>query len=326
MRRREALLAFGSLCMAPVSLAARAQSRAVRIGYLAPRQRSVFLPSILKRLAQLGYVEGKNLALEYRSSDGDVDRFVPLAHELIKTKCDLIYAVGSEHPAQALAASKTHIPVIFIAVTYDPIKVGLVRSLSRPGGNITGMFAPLPELVVKHLELMQQTLPRGKRFLVLADTLTGVGDQLPNARTAARRLGLELVEEVFTTAPPFDLEAALNRAQSAKVEGVIVLDSASFFDQRHRLGQLLMQRKLPSVVNIHYFDEPNFLFAYGTNFHTAFARAGDMAARILSGAKPGDIPIEQATEFELAVNLKTARALGISVPGPLLARANRVIE
>ena len=326
MHRRHAALALLSLCAGGASPLIWAQSRKVRIGYIAPRKRSVFLPSVLKRLAELGYVEGQNLTVEYRSADGDIQRFAPLSRELIAAKCDLIYAAGTEHPAQALVEARTTIPIVLIAVTYDPVKVGLVPNLRRPGGNITGMVAPLPELAAKHLELMRQSLPEVKRFLVLADTLSGTGDQLPHVQTAAKRLGVEVITEVFSTPPPFDLERALARASAAGAGGAIVLDSASFFDQRANLGELLMKYRLPAVVNVHYFDTPTFVFSYGANFHTAFARAGDMAARILGGAKPGDIPIEQPTEFELAVNLKTAKALGITIPGPVLARANRIIE
>lgn len=326
MHRRHAAAALIWLCAAATSPFSLAQSRKVRVGYVAPRKSSVFLPSVLKRLAEAGYVQGKNLTLEYRSADGDIARFAPLARELISAKCDLIYAVGTEHPAQALVEAKAAIPIVLIAVTYDPVKVGLVPNLSRPGGNITGMFAPLPELAAKHLELMRQSLPGVRRFLVLADTLSGTGDQLPTVQRAAKRLGVEVISEVFTTPPPFDLESAVARAAAAGAGGAIVLDSASFFDQRARLGELLVKHKLPAVVNVHYFDTPAFVFSYGANFHTAFARAGDMAARILNGTKAGDIPIEQPTEFELSVNLKTAKALGITIPGPVLARANRVIE
>lgn len=322
MNRREALLALLSFSTALPGIA-WAQGRRVRIGYLAPRQRSVFLPAVLRRLGELGYVDGKNLIVEYRSADGDIRRFGPLARELIEAKCDLIFAVGTEHPAQALRDAKSRIPIVLIAVSYDPVKSGVVPSLRRPGGSITGMFVPLPDLAAKHLELMHQALPGAKRFLVLADPLTK--DQLEVVRSAAAGLRVEIVAEVFSTPPPHDVDSAFARARAAGAEAAIVLDSASFFDQRGKLAQASVKHRLPAIVNIHYFDEKSFLMSYGANFHTAFARAGDIAASILKGAKPGEIPLEQPAEFELVINLNAAKAFGITVPAPLITRATRLI-
>src|SRR5204862_5254860 len=143
-----------------------------------------------------------NLTVEYRSADGDIERFPPLARDLINAKCDLIYVIGTEHPAKVLVEAKTRIPIVLIAVTYDPVKAGLVANLRQPGGNITGMFAPLPELAAKHVELMHQILPGAKRLLLLADRLGGVGDQVPAALRAAKTLGVEVQAEVFETPPP----------------------------------------------------------------------------------------------------------------------------
>jgi putative ABC transport system substrate-binding protein len=321
MDRREAVLALVALFAATASYG---QPRTVRIGYLAPGRQSVFLAPLLKRMAELGYVQGKNLTIEYRSADGDLAKFPALARDLVDIKCDLVIAVGTEHPAQAMQRLKTQTPVVLIAVTYDPVKLGVVPNLRQPGGNVTGMWIPIPELAAKHLELMRQILPTAKRFLVFGDSLTP--EQLENVTLAARRLRVELKVEVFNTPPPYDLEPAFVRGKAAGAEGLIVLDSRSFFDQRARVAALAMKHRLPAVVNVHYFDQEGFLIAYGADFHRAFIRVGDIAASILNGKKPGDIPLEQPSEFDLLVNQKAARSLGISVPGPILARANRIIE
>ena len=299
-------------------------TRSARVGYLAPRQRSVFLPGILKRLADRGFVEGKNLSVEYRSADGDISRFPQLARELIDAKCDLIFAVGTEHPAVALRSSATRIPIVLVAVTYDPSKAGIVANLGRPGGSITGVYTPVLDLAAKQLELLHQTLPTARRFLVLADSQNK--EQLDVVRRAAARLRVQLIEEVYEVPPPYPLHSTFARAKSAGAQAVVALDSASFFDQRQRLSQLAITHRLPTVVNVHYLDQTGFLLGYGADFATAFARAGDIAAAILGGANPGEIPLEQPGEFVLIANLGAAKELGISIPASVLARANRVLE
>lgn len=324
MNRRDAVLALVALGAAAAPRIAWPQAQPARIGFLAPlpRHRMVFLPAILKRLAELGYVEGKTLVLEYRSADLVSDRFPALARELIQAKCDLIFAVGTEEAARALLESKAPVPGVILAINYDPVRAGIISNLRRPGGNVTGMFIQNPPLEAKRLEILRETVPTVKRFLVLADSFTKEG--LEVVRSAAERLRLEMIVETFAT-PPYDVESVFARTRGA-AGAVIIFDSPTFFDQRRRIAELVMKHRLPSVVNVHYFDQAGFLLSYGVNFNKAFFRAGDIAASILKGAKPGDIPLEQPTDFELAVNLSTAKALGISVPASIMARAGRVIE
>ena len=296
---------------------ASAQPRQVRIGVLAARQNSIFLPAVLTRLGELGYVEGKNLVVDYRSADGVAERFPSLARDLIRAKCDLIFAIGPEQSARALREAKADVPVVILAADYDPVKAGIVSSLRRPGGNVTGIFILLPTIVAKRLEYLREIVPKAKRYLVLSDRFTT--EQLESVRQAADLLRLEIVAETFA-ALPYDIESAFARGRAAGAEAMMVLNSPALYDQRTSIAKLMMQYRLPSAG----FDLTGFLVSYAAV--KPFVRAGDMAVSILKGAKAGDIPMEQPTEFELVVNLKTARALKISIPQSILLRADRVIE
>jgi len=323
MNRRNTVLALAALGVAP--RAATAQERTVRVGALVGRRNSTFMPMLLKRLGELGYVEGRNLTVEYRSADGVLERFPALARELIDAKCDVIFAIGAPQAAQALVAAKSPIPVVIIANDYDPVKAGIVLNLRQPGGNLTGVFLSQIELSAKRLELMRAVLPAATRYLVLGDAFTK--DQLDATRQAATRLRVEIVAETFVS-PPYDIEAAIAKARTPRVEALIVLTSPQLFDLRARISELAMAQKLPASVGYAAsgWGEAGFLIAYAAEQNKMSARAAEMAVSILKGAKPGDIPIEQATNYELMVNLKTARALGITVPQSVLLRADHVIE
>jgi putative ABC transport system substrate-binding protein len=323
MNRRDTVLALAALGVAP--RAATAQERPVRIGALVGRRNSTFMPPLLKRLGELGYVEGRNLTVEYRSADGVLERFPALARELIDAKCDVIFAIGAPQAAQALVAAKSTVPVVIIANDYDPVKSGIVSNLRRPGGNLTGVFLSQIELSAKRLELMRAALPATTRYLVLGDAFTK--DQLDATRQAATKLRVELVAETFGS-PPYDIEAAIAKARTPRVEALIVLTSPQLFDLRAKIAESAMTHKLPASVGYAAsgWGEVGFLIAYAAEFNKMSARAAEIAVSILKGAKPGDIPIEQATNYELMVNLKTARALGITVPQAVLLRADHVIE
>ena len=323
MNRRDTVLALAALGAAPRTVLA--QERTVRIGALVGRRNSIFLPPLLKRLGELGYVEGRNLVLDYRSTDGVVERFPPLARELIDAKCDLIFAIGAVQGARALVEAKSLIPVVIIANDYDPVKSGIVPNLRRPGGNFTGVYLSQLELSAKRLELMRAILPAATRYLVLGDA--GTKDQLDATREAARQLRVEVVVETFGS-PPYDIEAAITKNRAPRVEALIVLTSPHLVDQRARISELTMKQRLPASVGYGAasWGDAGFLIAYAAGQNKMATRAADMAASILKGGKPGEIPIEQATNYELVINLKTAKALGITIPQSVLLRADRVIE
>ena len=301
---------------------AQAQARPVRIGALGPRQRSILLAPVLKRLGELGYVEGKNLTVEYRSADGVAERFPSLARELIQAKCDLIISLGTEQSARALLDAKSDIPVIILAFDYDPVKSGIVSSYRRPGGNITGMYVSQSELAAKRLQLLHEIVPKAKRILVLADVFSNA--QIGSIRQAAVKLRVEITIESIA-GPALDFESAFARGRAAGIDALIVLLSPAFLDQRARIFELAMKYRLPSAGFPPMFAETGFLISYGVN-PEAFARAGEIAWSILNGAKPGDLAVEQPTRFELVINAKTAKALGISIPGSIMMRVDRVIE
>ena len=321
MNRRDTVLALAALSVA--SQIAVAQQRLIRVGVLVGRQKSNFLPPIVKRLGELGYVESKNLFVDYRSADGVPERFAPLARALIEAKCDVIFAIGAEQAARALVDAKSPIPVVIIANDYDPVQAGIVASLRRPGGNVTGVVVSQIELSAKRLEIMREILPAATRYLMLNDATTQ--DQLDATRQAARKLRVEIIAETFGS-PPYDLEAAFAKNRTPRVEALIVPSSAHLSDQRARISELAMKHRLPVSISNAWGDEAAFVLLYQADLPKLGARAAAIAVSILRGAKPAEIPVEQPTVYNMVINLKTAKALKVKVPQSILLRADRVIE
>ena len=322
---RRAVLALAALWLGAPRLVF-ADSRPVRIGFLSPRRRSESFYSglVLKRLAELGYLEGRNLILEFRSADGVASRFSPLARELVEAHCDLIFALGPLACVRALLATGTATPIVFIAITYDPVTAGVVSNLRRPGQNVTGIYFGNPGLAAKRLELLQEILPDTRRVLVLADGLSR--QQVAPVRDAAKLLHIDLVTETFTQ-PPYDFSEAFAKGRKAGVTAVDLLSSPAFANQRARIAALAVQYRWPIIASPVFLRDPGFLAGYGeSGTNRLLARASEMAAEILQGRKPGDIPVEAPTQFDLVINLKTAKQLGIDIPSSVLLRANRSIE
>ena len=322
MERRRFALAAGALLAAPRT--AWTQPRTVRIGVLSPRRNSVILRPVLGRLRELGYVEGKNLLLEYRSAEGVVDRFPQLARELIDAKCDLIFASGSVYPARALRDATTTIPIVIVAIEYDPVKAGIITSLRRPGRNITGVALSTPELSAKRVEILYEALPEAARFLVFTDSYSA--EQLEAIRQAAARLRMQVFVHEFASRP-YAFDHAFDQGEKAKAAALLLPTSPDFFDRRATIYEMVMKRRLPLVVGgSAWWTGTGWLLGYGVIVDKTYARAGDIAASILKGKNPGEIPVEQPDDFEFAVNLRTARALGVTIPQSVMVRASRVIE
>jgi len=319
VKRRVFVILLGSL-LAPS--APFAQAKSARIGVLTPIKRvGPALPAILKRLGELGFVDGKNLSVEILSADGVAGRFPELARELVQARCDLIIAYGAEQGAKALMQVTASVPIVFLALDYDPLGAGIVRSLGRPGGNVTGIYVPNLMLAAKRLELLRETLPGAKRIFALVDSYST--EQLKVTLVAAAQLGIEIVTASFT-APPYDFEAAFEKGRAAGVVALVLFTSPVFFEQRARISQMVSIRRLPAIAAFPGVDSG--LMSYGVNGAKAFERVGDIAASILKGTNPGSIAVEQAAVFEFVVNLKVAKSLGVRIPQSVLLRADRVIE
>jgi putative ABC transport system substrate-binding protein len=277
-------------------------------------------------LRDLGYAEGRNLVIEYRDAEGKFERLPALAAELVALKVDVILAGSTPHAVAAKQATRT-IPIV-VASVGDPVSSGLVTSLARPGGNVTGLSILAPELVGKCLELLKQAVPGVSLVAVLwqpgAAGERTVRDMLKAAEVAARALGVR--PQFVEARGPADFDRAFSDMTKARAGALTVLGTPMFFNERRRLVELTAKNRLPAVYPLREYVDAGGLMAYGPNLADLFRRAATYVDRILKGAKPADLPVEQPTKFELVINLKTAKALGLTIPQSVLGRADRVIE
>ena len=297
-----------------------------RIGWLGVDMRSIpqFLGTFRLRLADLGYVEGRNLVFEYRDARGEVERLPALAAELATLKVDLIVAGATGQALAAQQATRT-IPIVFLAS--DPVAAGLVTNLARPGGNLTGVSTLGADLVGKSLEVLKQTVPGASSIAVLwggIDEPTAKS-MLAGAELAGRRLEARL--HVVEVRGPADLDRAFLEMTRARVGAVAVLPSAPLGVQRRRLGERAAKNRLPAIyISMRECVEAGGLMSYGASSQDLYAQLATYADKILKGAKPGELPVEQPTRFDLVINLKATRALGLTIPPAVLARADQVFE
>ena len=326
--RRGQFITLLSAAAAAWPLAARAQQsgRLFRLGVLGPTLNNpastVPYEAFRTALGEGGFREGQNLTIDYQSVDDPRGPFV-VAAELTRAQPDLIVAAGPEAALQAVAGASGFVPVVMIAVNFDPLARGYVTSLTRPGGNITGLVFQQLELAQKEVELLTQAFPERTRLAVLFDAQTA--DQFVAAERAAKALNLQ-VQALRLENPPYDFEAAFRKALSGGAQIVLVLSSPFFLPERNRVVQLAKTHRLPSMFIAKHWAEASGLMAYGADFPLMYRRAADYVTKILMGTKAADLPVEQATKFELIVNLKTARAIGIELPTAILLRADQVIE
>jgi putative tryptophan/tyrosine transport system substrate-binding protein len=275
------------------------------------------------RLRELGFVENQNLVIDFRTALGQPDKLPRLAAEAARTKCDLVFAPGPEAVLAAARQSTRTEPIVVVANDYDPVAAGHIANLARPGGRLTGVSMLLAELPAKRLEVLKELLPQVKRVAVLGDGSTK--GQLARTQSAAERMGIELVVYEFQRTP-YDFNEAFVQFALAKAEAVLVLASGNFVPARQWIPPLALKHRLPSMFNNDLWPEAGGLASYGPDFPANYRRAAEQAARILRGAKAGEIPFEQAPAVELVLNLRTARALAIEVSPAMRARADRVIE
>jgi putative ABC transport system substrate-binding protein len=323
--RRRFLIALGSVVAAPGLALSQQSGRTYRLGWLssaAPRTEP-YNVAFVERLRELGFAEGRNLVIEFRNASGRPERLPEMAADLARQNCDVLIAPGPERNLVALKQASRNTPIVMLAADYDPVATGHVASLARPGGRITGVTQLQTELPVKRLELMRELLPKVGRVAVLADTSTTA--QLNMVWAGAKQLGLELHPHEFKQAP-YDYEGAFAEFARKRAEALLALASGFFVAARRKIPELALRHRLPSMFNNHLWAETGGLLSYGPNFSHSYRRVAEMAGMILNGTKPAEIPVEQPTTFELVINLKTARTLGIAIPSAFRARAERLIE
>ena len=328
-QRRDFLVAVGALLAAPLAAEAQQAPKVPRIGYLASNLESSrrSLEAFLQGLRDLGYVEGRNVVIEYRDAEGKLERLPVLAAELVALKVDVIVTAGGTLSALAAKQATRTLPIVF-ANAADPVASGLVTSLALPGGNVTGSSGFIPELVGKCLELLTQAVPGVSRVALLWQP-GGLGertdkDLLKEAEFAGRALGVQL--QVVEARGPTNIDRAFSDMTRAGAGALTVFAGTTFMIERRRLVDLAAKTRLPAVYSSREYVDAGGLMSYGPDLADNYRRAATYVDKILKGARPGDLPVEQPTKFELVINLKTAKDLGLTIPQSVLARADEVIR
>jgi putative tryptophan/tyrosine transport system substrate-binding protein len=326
MRRREFITLLGSVAAAwPLAARAQQPAKMPTLGYLGPTTPAVEsqrITAFVQRLRELGWIEGRNIAIEYRWAEGRSERFIEIAAEFVRLNVDAIVTYATP-PVIAAKEATSVIPIVF-AVAGDPVNTGLVASLAHPGGNVTGLSVQQTELAGKRFELLREVVPGLRRLAIMgnADNPATVLE-MDGAQAAARKLGLEVtiseIRRAEDIAPAFD-------ALKGRAEALYVCNDPLVNTNRVRINTAALGARLPTAYNWRENVEAGGLMSYGTNFPDTFRRAAELVDKVLRGAKPADIPVEQPTKFELTINLTTAKTLGLDIPPTLLARADEVIE
>ncbi len=323
---RFGLAAALAVLLAPLAASAQQASKVYRIGYLSTLGcpiRPEFMGPFRQGLRELGYVEGQNIIIECRGAAGATDRLHGFAAELVRLKVDVLVAQGTPSALAAKQATKT-IPIVMVSVG-DPVGSGLVTSLARPGANVTGLSVLAPDVIPEALEILKEAAPSVSRVAVWIDP-TNPGQTLPDKQmdAAAKTLGIRLERVDVRTAA--NLDAAFEAALRQRAEALFVYPLAIALRDVQRIGYFAIRNRLPTIALFPQRVREGLLMSYGLNVDEQYRRAGTYIDEILKGAKPADLPIEQPTKFELVINLKTAKALGLTIPQSLLLRADEVIQ
>ncbi len=324
MRRREFIrLVIGSAVVRPLPLYAQQPGKLPTIGFMGDGA-TVYFPwvtAFADRLREMGWIEGQTVAIERRWSDGRPERVAEIAAEFVRQKVDVIVSYGAA--VVTLKQATTSIPIVF-AGAVDPVGIGIVASLSHPGGNVTGLSIQQAEIASKRLELLHRVVPKLRRLAILFDgSYRGSLRELENVRTSGRALGFEVAEHQIRGAA--DIAPVLD-AISDHADALYIVENSLIHANGPRIVALALKLRLPTTFTSSDLVEAGALMAYGPNFPALFRRAADYVDKILRGAKPGELPVEQPTQFDLVINLKTANALGLTIPHDLLALADQVIE
>jgi len=312
----------GGLLTAPLAAGAQ-EARKARVGVLSaganPRSASFYV-AFEQRLRELGYIEGQSLSVDFRAPSGGED-ISQIADALVRHRPDVLLVTGPEVSIKAASRATRTIPIVMVAINYDPIARGYVQSLARPGGNITGLVTRAVDAGPKQLELLREALPPAAIVAVLWDAQVAA-DQVSAVEAAAPSLGVTL--QKVEIRPPYDFGAAFAAVARTRAAGVLLLGSPVFFRERARLEDLALKHRLPAMSPAHF--DLRATFGYGPKLADMLRRAADYVDKIIKGSKPAELPVEQPTKFEFIINLKTARAIGLTIPPALLQRADQVIE
>ena len=327
--RRKLLIVLGTGALAaPFGSLAQQQGKVWRVGFLAMRSPTASNPVVtygafLQGMRELGYVEGKNLIVEWRFAEGKVERLPTLAAELVQLKVDVIVAAGVQ-PTSAAQKATTTIPIV-MGNSIDPVGSGFVASLVRPGGNITGLSNLIGDLGPKHFEMLRSMVPKLSRVAILVNpTNSGHATILETVQTAAQKSSVKILS--VQARNPQEIESAFSTMTQDNAEAVIVANDLFFNQERRQLAELAAKNRLPSVAATRQYVEAGGLMSYGPSFAENYRRAATYVDKIFKGAKPGDLPVEQPTKFEMFINRKTAKALGLTIPQSLLISADKIIE
>jgi ABC-type uncharacterized transport system substrate-binding protein len=322
MRRREFITLLGGAAAWPLALRAQQQPKMLRVGFVGiqPRE-SPFYTNFLKRMAELGYQEGRNFAFEYIQTL-DIEGYQKNYRELAARKVDVFLAVGNEPALRAALSASEGRPIAFLALDFDPLAKGYVASLSRPGGNVTGIFVRQLELAAKRVEIAREAFPRATVIGIAFDTVSH--EQRDAAAEAARKLGLE--PRMIEVKGQQDYGGAFDAMDDARGQPIILPAGPMFFRDREAIAQALLERRIPSIAAFRENMEAGALISYGFDLMGLFYDIASYVHQIARGAKPSEMPIEQSPRFYMAVNLKTAASLGVSLSDVFIARANEVRE
>jgi putative ABC transport system substrate-binding protein len=322
------LILLPALLVAPLAAGAQQAAKVPRIGFLSAATSGVSSPvldAFRQGLRELGWVEGQNIVVDYRLTEGRSDRLPDLAAKLVRLKVDIIVAEATQGVAAAKNATET-IPIVMISGSADPVGLGFIASLARPGGNVTGLsYSVGPEIVGKGLELLKEIVPKVRRVAILSNPASPVQPLfIKELNGAARSLGVQL--QLLEVRGPNQFEGAFAAMANERVGALLVVADAVFVFHRTRLADLAARSRLPAAYGSRANVEAGGLMSYGPSVRDLFRRSATFVDKILKGAKPGDLPVEQPTKFEMLINLKAAKALGLTIPQSLLQRADEIIQ
>ena len=329
MRRREFIKLVGGAAVVgvgPLDTLAQDATKTWRVGILDTASADLNAANLnvfRSALSQFGYIEGQNLTITYKSSEGHIERFPELAAELVSLKVDIIVTRGTPATIAAGRASKTT-PIVMAAIG-EPLETGMVASLARPGGNVTGLSAFVTELTAKRIEIMRDLMPKMSRMAMIDNMENrSVPPQWNEMKKAALALGIQ--PQLYDVRKPEDIEPAFKTALSERADALAIGNDSVVLASRRQIAELAAKHRVPAIYATREFVDVGGLLSYAANYSDLYRRAASYVNKILKGARPGELPVEQPTKFELIVNLKAAKALGLAVPPTLLSRADEVIE